>query len=135
MEDGFKALLRNLKLTLLILDGSSKSRNMSMVLLNGTRLGWLPKASNKGMDLITKIYLVLMSNQLLSGFCFHWLLLVDGIFASWMFRMLFCMVSWRKKYICLSLLDLLITLVPSIYVAWRRRYMCLSKLRMLVMLV
>jgi hypothetical protein len=45
-----------------------------------------------------------------------------------------CMVSWRKKFICVSLLDLLISLVPSICVAWRRHY-SISKLRVLGMLV
>jgi hypothetical protein len=104
---------RNLGLLLLILNGFSKSRNMPMVLLNGIRLGWLLKASNKGMDLITKTRLVLLSNPLLSGFCFHWLLPVADLFANWMFRMLFCMVSWRKKFICVSLLYLLIHLVLS----------------------
>jgi hypothetical protein len=107
----------NLGLMLLILNGFSKSRNMPMVLLNGTRLAWLLKASNNGMDLIMKTRLVLLSNPLLSGFCFHWLLLVAGLFANWTFRMLSCMVSWRKKFICGSLLDLLIHLVISICVA------------------
>jgi hypothetical protein len=60
-----------------------------MALLNDTRHAWLLKDSNKGMDLITKTRSVRLSNPLLSGLCFYWLLLVDGIFISWMFRMLF----------------------------------------------
>jgi hypothetical protein len=50
-----------------------------------------------------------------------------------MFRMLFFMMFWRKKFICVSLLVLLIHPVPSICVALRRRYMGLNKLRVLGM--
>jgi hypothetical protein len=35
---------------------------MLMVLLSDTRLAWLPKDSNKGMDLIMKVQSVLLSN-------------------------------------------------------------------------
>jgi histone deacetylase 1/2 len=66
--------------------------------------------------------------------CFCWLLLVDGLLVSWIFRMLFFMVFWRKKFICASLLVLLIRLVPSICVALRRCYMGLNKLCVLGML-
>jgi hypothetical protein len=49
----------NLGLTLLILSGFSKSRNMPMTLLNDTRHAWLLKDSNKGMDLIMTILHIL----------------------------------------------------------------------------
>jgi hypothetical protein len=89
-----------------------------MVPLGATRLVWLLKASSKGMGLTMRILSVLWLNPPLFGCFFHLLLLGAGIFVSWMFRMLFSMVFWRKRFTCASLLVLLTLIVLNISVAW-----------------
>jgi hypothetical protein len=90
---------------------------MLMVLLSATRLDWLQKASSKGMGLTMRILSVMWLNPPLFG-CFFHLLLRAGIFVNWMFRMLFSMVFWRRRFTCASLLVLLTLIALSISVAW-----------------
>jgi hypothetical protein len=65
-----------------------------------------------------RILSVLRLNPPLFGCFFYLLLLGAGIFVSWMFRMLFSMVFWRKRFTCASLLVLLTLIVLNISVAW-----------------
>ena len=110
--------LRRVVSTLLIQSGYSKSSDMLMALFNGIRLVLLLVGSNNVKVLIMRILSAPWSNpRLFVCYCLL-LLLVDGLFDSWMFRMPFFMVFWRRRFICASLLVLLILLARSICVAW-----------------
>jgi hypothetical protein len=67
-------------------------------------------------------------NQQLFRFSFHWLLLEVGCSVSLMFRMISFMEYFKRKFICGSLLGLLILLILNISVAWSRLFMVLNRL-------
>lgn len=83
---------------------------MHMVLLSTRKhVLWL-RALNNAMEWIMRIHSAQLSSLPLFGFSSLWQFLVDDISASLMCRMLFFMDCLKKRFICGSHLDLLITL-------------------------
>ena len=94
-----------------------------MVLLSATRRGWLLEDFGSVMVLIMMTPSAQLLNRLPSGFFSLLQLLGDGFFVSLMCRMLFCMVSWRRRSICGSHQGSLILIVLIICVVLRKHSM------------
>ena len=112
---------------LLVANGSFGSSALLRALLNGTKLGWWPRAFISSQELIMTKLTILWLSQLRYALCSPLLFLLASPFVRSTFKMPFFMVISQKMYLCLNLQDLNILCTPIMFVSYKKPSMAWSK--------